>query len=1182
VRLRPTLSLLFLVAAAGPHGVSAADRIGRFTRLSVGEGLSQATVTAILQDHVGFLWLATDEGLNRYDGYTFAVFKHDPKDPQSLPDDLVSALHEDRLHRLWVGTEEGLSLFDPRTETFSRDPSIHGRVNVIAEDPDGTLWAGTQGDGVFERKRNSSAFYHLQEHNSQKPAHLASQIVFALLRDRNHRLWIGTSNDGIYRMEEGGERFLQHRHDPKAPASLSHDDVWGFAEDASGNLWVATYGGGLNVLDQKTGSFRHYRHRPGDPRSLATDLLTCLFLDHSGTLWVGTDGAGVQRYDPASDGFDAFLHDPADANSLSQNVVRSIYEDRKGQLWVGTYQGGVNVLKKPHDALGYFTNSASDPSSLGNSSVASFLEDAAGRIWVGTEQGWLNRFDRQSGAFVRYRFPSDVPGGSAIVSLVQDRQGRIWTGTYHGGVGRFDPANGTFVVYRHRPGDPSSLADDDVWALAEGGGGTLWLGTNSGLDRFDPDLGRVSEHYGMQVRALLVDRQRSLWVGSLQGLHHMLPGVGGFVHYRHADNDPHSLSNDAVVALDEDDHGGLWVGTLGGGVNRLDPATASFTSYRDFPSKAIFGVQHESSGRLWVSTNHGLSRLDPTTGQVDNFDLSNGLQSLQFHMGASLRTRSGRLLFGSTEGFYDFDPRAIAPDTFAPPVVITTVRVFNQPVRLPTVLSTSGELTLSHSDKIFSLEFAALDYTFPKRNRYAYMMEGLSEKWIQLGSRREVTFTSLSPGTYVFRVKASNSDGVWSDTSQTTVRVIMRPPWWGTWWFRALSAAMVVLALLTAHRVRVRRLTDDLAKQKRTELALRRAEEKYRSIFENAGEGIFQASPEGGFLTANPAMARILGYASPEELITDAARGDIPQPEPLRGLDVKRLLGERDSLQSVTTQVQRRDGRTIWLSVSARIVRDPSGAVLYYEGTAEDITERRRAEEAEAELRAALRRSETMAAMGMLVAGVAHEVRNPLFGISANLDVVEATIGSGKAVSEGVIAHIRMELGRLTNLMHGLLEYGKPQQPTLSPGPLGAVITEAVKLCADLAAERHVTLANHLGPELPAVPMDRQRLVQLFQNLLQNAIQHSPAGGTVRLDAAEPCGSGSEVVLTIKDSGSGFAPEDLPHVFEPFFSRRRGGTGLGLAIVQRIIDEHRGHIMAANRAEGGATMTVRLPSIGVR
>jgi diguanylate cyclase (GGDEF)-like protein/PAS domain S-box-containing protein len=950
------LGLVAVIALTFPPPAAQAGS-ARFSRISVEQGLSQNSVQSILQDHAGFFWFGTEEGLDRYDGYSFLVFKHDPKNPQGLPDDVISVLHEDRQQRLWVGTQHGLSLFDRRTETFSPVLSIHKRVTALWEDADGTLWIGTAGAGLFAKNPQSGALVQYQR-NPEDATSLGSQVVTAVRRDRRGRLWVGTQDAGLDRLEEltpAGARFAHYRHDPINPGSPSHDDIFGLAEDASGNLWMATYGGGVSVLNHDTETFRRYEHQSSNDNGLATNLLTRVFVDRRGNVWIGSDGHGLQRYDRAADRFlPPILNDPSDPASLSSSVVRSLYEDGQGQMWVGTYRGGVNILKQPRHAFSYYTHVPSDPTTLANGNVGAVLEDSDHRIWVGTDGAWLHRFERETGTFVRYPLPSVNGTHSSSLSLHQDRRGRLWVGSYRGGLYLFDPKKGSFVSYKHHAGDPQSPSHDDIWAMAEDDGG-MWLGTGAGLDRFDPDHATVTEHYplpgldGSQsfggVRTLLVDARGDLWAGSLDGLSLLRHGTRSFVHYHHDDGDPKSLSDDRASCTYEDRQGRLWVGTQGGGLNLMDREAGRFTSYRDFPSNVVYAIDEEPSGRLWLSTNHGLSRFDPTSGRVENFDLTNGLQGLLFHIGAHLRTHDDRLIFGSADGIYDFDPSAIRPDTFAPPVAITSLRVFNEPVKLPAAISTIDQITLSHADQVFSLEFAALDYTFPRRNQYAYSMAGFNDRWIELGLRREVTFTNLDPGRYTFRVKASNSDGVWNPGSAAAIHVIIRPPYWRTWWFQGLCAALAALGLVSIHRTRIRHLTTDLQERTRSEGALRRAEEKYRAIFENAVEGIVQSTPEGRLLTVNPSLARMLGYPSPETMLVEVT--DIPSQlyvDPSRRREMQRLVEAEQVAQNFECQLRRRDGGVVWISQSVRSVRDEAGGVLYYEGTIEDITERKRSE----------------------------------------------------------------------------------------------------------------------------------------------------------------------------------------------------------------------------------------------
>ena len=949
---RSCLAVAGLALAFAP-GRLAAAATPRFGRLGVEQGLPQGTVQAIVQDHVGFLWFATEEGLSRFDGYGSVVFEHDAKNPSSLPHDRVTALHEDPQRQLWVGTDGGLARYDRRRQTFTRESQVFaGRITALAEDTAGRLWVAVEGSGLYVRDPKGGHFTSYQKSEGD-PNSFGSWLPSAVLVDRQGRVWVGTKDAGVDRLERGpaGVRFVHYRHRPDDPGSLSRDEVWSLAEDRAGRLWVATYGGGIDVLDPGAASFRHYRSTDGGPHALSNDQVTTVFVDRAGGVWAGTDGGGLQQYDPALDGFISHRQDPTDPGSISSDVIRCLYEDRQGQLWAGTFLMGANHLRKARYDFGYFTHNPTDPRTLPSPNVYSFLEDAAGRLWVSTGGGYLNRREPDGESFARYLLPHPESGA---LTLYMDRAGRFWLGTYRGGLLRFDPDHGVVTeTYRHDPVDRSTLSNDEVWAIAEDEGGALWLGTNDGLDRFDPATGTVVARYDTPsvdfaanagVRSLLRDRRGNLWVGSLGGLFRLPRGGQKLVRIR---PDDRSLQRDGVVALAEDHDGShVWIGTFGGGLKRLDEATGQITTFDDFPSNVVYGIQEDSRGRLWLSTNRGLVRFAPKSGSMETFDLSNGLQSLQFSLGASYRSRARRVLFGSVGGFYEFDPDGIVAENYAPPVVLTGVRLANEPMTLPASASTLDEITLSHRDKMVTFEFAALEYSLPKRNRYTCRLVGFTDGWLDLGTRHEVTFTNLDAGRYRFEVKASNSDGMWSAPSTTSLALVVRPPFWGTWWFRGLALVVFGLALLGTHRARLAHLTTRWAERQRSELAVRQAQEKYREIFENATEGIFQALPDGRLVTANPALARMLGAGSPAELLATQAPFDgWLTIEPDRRRELLRLLAEDGAVQGFECELRPGESSTQWIAATIRAVRDAEGAVVRYEGSLQDVSERKRSEE---------------------------------------------------------------------------------------------------------------------------------------------------------------------------------------------------------------------------------------------
>jgi PAS domain S-box-containing protein len=1187
VPLSQPLRKAFLALALVPAALRA-EAPPHFSHASVESGLSQGTVQAMVQDHVGFVWLGTREGLDRYDGYNFVVYKHDAKIASSLPDDVISALFEDRQHRLWVGTEHGLSLFDRRSETFARQSPIRERVTGITEGADGALWVGSEGDGLFVLRPGASGFVSFQP-RAGDPSSLASFALSALLRDHWGRLWIGTRNAGIDLFEPNGPygRFIHHRHAPADPSSLSSDDVWGLAEDGAGNIWVATYGGGIEMFDEKTGAFAHHRHDANGGNGVPTDLVTAVYVDRVGTLWAGTDGSGLLKYDRASDRFRAYAHIQGDPVSLSENVVRSICEDQQGNIWVGTYQQGCNILKRARAEFGYLTHEPNDPGGLSDRQVSSLLEDAGGNIWAGTEEGWINRIDHDSGVIRRFRSPQDGPSGPAVLSLHQDSLGRIWLGTYLGGLGRFDPATGSFQFYRHDPRDPRTLGNDEVWAIAEDQADLLWLGTNDGLDYFDPVRCEVLKHFDIAspgrahlggVRALHLDRDGNLWVGTFAGLFVLNPAQGTFSQYRHSDADPSSLSNDSVVAIEEDSRGRLWLGTLGGGLDLAGPS-GSFRTYRQFPSNSILGIEEDRAGRVWVSTNQGLSRLNPETGRTEDFNLSNGLESLQFHTGAHLKTRSGRILFGSVDGLYNFDPDSISPSDFSPPIAVTAVRVFNQPVKLPVAPSVLGELDLTAKDQIFSIEYAALDYSFPRHNRYSYMMEGFNGTWIDMGERREVTFTNLDPGAYVFRVRASNSDGVWGASSLASLNVVIRPPYWRTWWFR-LGALAAVGALLTAgHRGRVSRLKATLRERKKSEAALRESEDRYRHFFEEDLSGVFICDREGRIRDCNASFARTFGYESARQAIGENLAGLCPKPG--QWGELRERVADSGKVWDFEMEMRERGGRALQVVANAAGRFDAAGQLTTITGYIMDVSKRK-------SLEAQLLHAQKMDAIGQLVGGIAHDFNNLLTSIIGNCDLLLTRMDPKDPNYPG-LKEISGASHRAAALTRQLLAYGRKQVFQLQTVDLNGLVLGLERMLQGLLGESIYVRLTRDGPAL--ISADPGQVEQVIMNLAINARDAMPGGGTLTIDVrsldlgpAEArehagLGPGAYACLSVSDTGCGI-PEDVrEHMFEPFFTTKEPGkgTGLGLSMVDGIVAQSGGHIEVESTIGVGTVFRIYFP-----
>jgi len=844
--------LLTLSSAALTSAQSSANTI-RFDHLSVEQGLSSNGITGIVQDNRGFMWFSANDGLNRYDGYDFKVYRHDPEDPGSLSDNFIRILYKDRTGDLWIGTlSGGLNRFDRETEKFIRyqhDPQdphslSHDEIRSIYEDETGTLWIGTNGGGLNRFDRNTGQFIHYR-YDSEDPLSLGHDVIFGMYEDRAGVLWIGTAG-GLNRFDRDTETFRRYQHNPDNPNSLSSDRVRAMYEDQEDRFWIATLGGGLDRFDREAETFQHYQHNPDDPTSLSDNFIITIYEDGAGVLWIGTT-TGVDRFDRDTGTFAHSLHDSADPNSLSSNVVLIIYEDRSGIVWIGTDGGGVNRFDREKKMFTHYQHDSADLNSLSHNDVLTMYEDRTGALWICTNGGGLDKFDRETGTFTHYQHDPDNSNSlshNMVYAVLEDRMGMIWIGTFGGGLDKFDPETELFTHYRHDPNDPQSLSNDMITSIYEDQSGILWVGTwNGGLNQFDPQSSRgetetfkryqhdpadsssLSDNF---VISIYEDRTGVLWIGTFaSGLNRFDPrsSWGETETFRRYQNDPdnsNSLSHDGVYAVYENPTGVLWVAT-GGGLNKLILSKAEgegpnrqieqFIHYRKndgLPSDGLCGILEDQQGNLWLSTNQGLSKFNPQMETFRNYDVSDGLQSNQFNILAYGKSRNGEMFFGGPNGFNAFYPEQITDNPHIPPIVITNFQLANKPFSIDkdSVLQKSivetNRLILSYQDRVFSFEFAALNYRVPEKNRYKYTLEGFEDEWNEVDStRRYVTYTNLDPGDYVFRVIGSNNDGVWNEEG-ISVEIIITPPFWATWWFRGMIAVLVVGFAVGGHRWRVR------------------------------------------------------------------------------------------------------------------------------------------------------------------------------------------------------------------------------------------------------------------------------------------------------------------------------------------------------------------------------------------
>lgn len=802
-------------------------------------------IKEIIQDSKGMIWLGTLGGLVKYDGYTFTAYSHNTDDPNSISSNEVTALIEGSDGAIWVATDNGvLHHFDRNTGVFIRydlHPPDHpetetGSIQCIFEDRQKNIWIGTYNQGLIRFDRHTREFvkYEIEtksvthgykniiisiheisedkllvgaqrrglwEFDKEKKSftfvpHLSvteddfdeiskysfyeSMSINALLKDSAGGLWLGSDNGLFYSSSNNGT-FKRFQYDANDPYSFHGKKIEHIVEDFQGYVWVSTVDAGLSRYNRSLKRFEQFSNDSG-PVNLSRDNISALYQDSHGTIWIGVLGYGLHKYSPLKQIFPYYTKDPRNLNSLSDPRVYSIIEDSFGTVWVGTLSGGLNRLDRRTSTFSHINQKTRSQNGLRNDTVLSLCEDDQETLWIGTVFG-IDKLDLNTGIIThleedkinRFRVPE-----STARPIYMDRNGTMWMGILGQGLYQYDRKNDDFIRYVYDPEDPTSISSNTQKVIYHSRTEQLWIGTEEG------------------------------------GLNRFVPENESFIRYSHDPQNPDSLSDTWVYCIHEDVDGSLWLGTRKG-INHFDPATGKATAYDiedGLIDNVVYGILPESDHLLWLSTNKGLSRFNTRDKSFENFDHSYGLQDDEFNTGAYFRNSSGELFFGGQKGFHIFRPETIVRNELEPPIIFTSFKIYDDELLLDGSSAINlKETVFPHNSNHISLEFAALDFINPARNRYAYMLEGVDRDWVDAGTRRFVNYASLSPGTYTFRVKGANSHGIWNHSGASLTFTIL-PPFWATLWFRILIGILIIGAIISAFLIR----TNSLRRQ-RAELA---------------------------------------------------------------------------------------------------------------------------------------------------------------------------------------------------------------------------------------------------------------------------------------------------------------------------------------------------------------------------
>lgn len=1110
-----------------------------FHKLSLKDGLSHNNVYAILQDNLGFMWFGTQDGLNRYDGYKFIVYRHDSKNPNTLSTGNFGKMMQDTDGTYWFGTYGGgLNRFDPKTGLFKHymakvdDPrSISSNQTLfLFRDSDNELWIGTAGGGLnrFNEKEETFTRYRPDKNNPNSISNIRAKTM---CQTSDGMLWVGTE-DGLNKFDKITGKFTRYFHEPNNPNSLGSSTIQYLLTDKEDIVWIATREGGLNRFDPKTEQFTRFLNNPGDPTSISDNKVEFLFIDSYDQFWIGTYEGGLNLFDRKTGKFKRYLHDAKNPETISSNRIEYIYEDRSKVLWIATRGGGINKLDlKPAK----FKNLIHDPNNLNSlpqSSVMAVTSDNEGNVWIGTDGGGLVKYSINSDNFYYLKNnPENVNtiSKNRIWSILVDSEGIIWVGTYNGGLNRLEYKNGNYNITRYYKdtNNDKTLSSDQINSIVEDKDGEIWIGTASGLNKLiktvSPqtyyfkryfqqlsDTGNIIDNY---MGYVFTDSKNRLWIAAYySGLFEFNREKEKFISYSSRKLQSEEYQTDIhVLTIFEDNNNNLWVGTESNGLLQFDYDSKRYLSHPKndaFLGSMIVGILQDDLGNFWISTSRGLSKYTVFNQTINNYTFSHQLESGGFNRNSAYKSKDGTLYFGSNAALSYFNPLEVTNNPYLPNVVITDFKILNKSDWNTNLINSkmlpydNKEINLTHNEYFFTIEFASLDYTTSSENEYKYMLEGFNKEWLYATETRSATFTNLDPGTYTFKVMACNNDKIWNETP-TILKIRIIPPVWKRPWFYISEILLVILLIGFYIRMRTKNLIRD---KRNLEV---KVEERTREI--------------------NLQKEELATVAENLEIVNKKLE---EQQEHLEQLVIERT----SDLEIAKDKAEEADRlKSAFLANMSHEIRTPMNAIIGFSNLLNDpeMNEEQRQEMIDL----IVKNSNTL------------------------LTLIDDIIDTAKIEAEQL--KILERDCNLQMIFQNLVEYF---DDNIQPGQ--DVNLEIKEFC----------LKNNL-----LIKSDPFRLKQVLTNLLSNAIKFTDKGKIEIGYDLDRRKIDNCIMFFVKDTGIGISPEQQKGIFARFSrtedNRKKiyRGAGLGLSITKNLIQLLGGKIWFETEVDKGSIFYFTIP-----